>query len=139
MLKDSLYLWVVITVLMFSKSTSSQFLKRGYMDPGKCESFCLSSGFQGSVGSCNCGYIMFSKRSGPSPHHHIDKVEDDTEMIKLQAEHLMTELSTEEILEALEILERVNSSKEEDYINQLSDKEFKLLLWMVNWMDINNY
>ena len=48
---------------------------------GECESFCHSSGFQvcylgtliyfqfilqlqGTVGSCNCGYIMFSKKSG---------------------------------------------------------------------------
>ena len=85
---------------------------------------------QGSVGSCNCGYIMFSKRSGPSPHHHIDKAEDDTDMIKLQADHLMTELSTEEILEALDILERVNGSKDEDYINQLSDKEVSLGLFI---------
>merc|ERR1711892_712134 len=122
MLKDSLFLWVAITVLMFSKSMNSQFLKRGYMDPGKCESFCLSSGFQGSVGSCNCGYIMFAKRSGPTPHHHIDKVEYDTEMIKIEADHLMTELSMEEILEALDILERVNTSNDEDYIDQLSEK-----------------
>ena len=71
---------------------------------------------QGSVGSCNCGYIMFSKRSGPSPRHLIDKTEDDTDMIKLQADHLMTELLTEEILKALDILERVNNS------NKLSDK-----------------
>ena len=73
---------------------------------------------------------MFSKRSGPSPHHLIDKVEDDTDMIKLQADHLMTELSTEEILEALDILERVNGSKDEDYINQLSDKEVSLGLFI---------
>ena len=73
---------------------------------------------------------MFSKRSGPSPHHHIDKAEDDTDMIKLQADHLMTELSTEEILEALDILERVNGSKDEDYINQLSDKEVSLGLFI---------
>ena len=100
------------------------------MDPGKCESFCLSSGFQGSVGSCNCGYIMFAKRSGPTPHQHIEKVEDDMEMIKIQPDHLMTELSTEEILEALDILERVNGSKDEDYINQLSDKEVSLGLFI---------
>ena len=135
----SLFLWVAITFLMFVKGTTSQYLKRGYMDPGKCESFCLSSGFQGSVGSCNCGYIMFSKRSGPTPHHHIDKVEDDTEMIKIEADHLMTELSPLEILEALDILERMNTSNDEDYINRLSDKEVNLLLWMVNWMDRNNY
>ena len=73
---------------------------------------------------------MFSKRSGPSPRHLIDKTEDDTDMIKLQADHLMTELSTEEILEALDILERVNGSKDEDYINQLSDKEVSLGLFI---------
>ena len=42
----------------------------------------------------------------------------------------MTELSTEEILEALDILERVNGSKDEDYINQLSDKEVSLGLFI---------
>ena len=73
---------------------------------------------QGSVGSCNCGYIMFSKRSGNSPHKN--KAMDDTNQI---LHHLNTELSTTEILEALDILDRVNNSKNEDYINDLSEKE----------------
>ena len=87
---------------------------------------------QGSVGSCNCGYIMFSKRSGPSSHkekvvataaHNKDKILEDTELIKQQADHLLTELSTEEILEALDILERVNTGLVDDNLNALTDKE----------------
>ena len=44
----SLYLWLgtAISLVLFSKPANSNFFKRGYMDPGKCESFCLSSGFQ---------------------------------------------------------------------------------------------
>ena len=55
-------------------------LKRAFIDPGQCESFCLSSGFQvrikgglgdddvdyddlqGRFGNCDCGYVMFEKR-----------------------------------------------------------------------------
>ena len=58
---------------------------------------------------------MFSKRSGYSPHN----VMDDTNQVLQQN----TELSTQEILEALDILDRVNNSKNEDYINDLSEKE----------------
>ena len=45
---------------------------------------------------------------------------DDTNQI---LHHLKTELSTTDILEALDILDRVNNSKNEDYINDLSEKE----------------
>ena len=92
---------------------------------------------QGSVGSCNCGYIMFSKRSGPSSHkekvvatatHNKDKILEDTELIKQQADHLLTELSTEEILEALDILERVNTGLVDDNLNALTDKEVNSFL-----------
>ena len=58
---------------------------------------------------------MFSKRSGIS--HHKDKDMDDTNQI---LQHLET---TKEILEALDILDRVNENKNEDYINDLSEKE----------------
>ena len=89
---------------------------------------------QGSVGSCNCGYIMFSKRSGTNQHkekmvdsHHKERIMDDAELIKHQADHLLTELSTEEILEALDILERVNSGKVDENINTLTDKEVPII------------
>ena len=58
---------------------------------------------------------MFSKRSGYSPHK--DKAMDDTNQI---LQHLET---TKEILEALDILDRVNENKNGDYINDLSEKE----------------
>ena len=58
---------------------------------------------------------MFSKRSGNIPHK--DKDMDDTNQI---LQHLET---TKEILEALDILDRVNENKNEDYINDLSEKE----------------
>jgi hypothetical protein len=61
---------------------------------------------------------MFSKRSGHNPHK--DKVMEDTNQI---LHHLETELSTKEILKALDILDRVNNSKNEDYVNDLSEKE----------------
>jgi len=88
---------------------------------------------------------MFSKRSGPTKYtkkmvdSHQKRIMDDAELIKHQADHLLTELSTEEILEALDILERVNSGQVDDNINTLTDKEFKLLLWLIDWMDRNNY
>ena len=121
------------------------------MDPGKCESFCLSSGFQvifisyqrflksvfifqGSVGSCNCGYIMFSKRSGLGHALHQDKEMDNTNQELLH--HLkgrsitdfspgpvFAQLSTKKIVEALDILDRVNNSQNDDYLRDLSEKE----------------
>jgi hypothetical protein len=76
---------------------------------------------------------MFSKRSGNSPPH--DKVMDNTNQIfqHLMARSLkdsrqdpvLAELSTKEILEALDILENVNNSQNDDYINDLSEKEVK--------------
>merc|ERR1711872_585786 len=49
-------------VLCLHSITAAHLPKRGVIDREKCESFCLSSGFQGSFGNCNCGYIMFGKR-----------------------------------------------------------------------------
>ena len=52
-------------------------LKRAFIDPGECETFCVSTGIQvrararaelldrlvqGRIGNCNCGYVMFEKR-----------------------------------------------------------------------------
>ena len=53
----SILLWTVLCLLDMSMS---RLPKRSLLDP-VCESFC-NSGFQGSIGNCNCGYIMFSKR-----------------------------------------------------------------------------
>merc|ERR1719154_587098 len=150
MSKTSLCIWISTICVLFSKQTKSHFPKRGYMDPGKCESFCLSSGFQGSVGSCNCGYIMFSKRSGPSDHRErVMEQMDNTnqelhqKMIErpitgLIPDPALAEMSTEEILEALDILERVNNSQNEKIVDDLSEKETILLLWLVNWVDSTN-
>merc|ERR1711872_771050 len=76
---SSIWPWAVITLTLLTsaKTSNSRYLKRALMDPGKCESFCLSSGFQGSVGNCNCGYIMFSKRSDPGlmKHSYVDNAD----------------------------------------------------------------
>ena len=89
---------------------------------------------QGSVGSCNCGYIMFSKRSGNTPHLVKDKDIDKTnqglpnnmmDMSKTDSipDHALVEMSTMEILEALDILDRVNNSQNDDAVNDLSERE----------------
>ena len=75
---------------------------------------------------------MFSKRSGHALHQ--DKEMDNTNQELLH--HLMgrsitdfsygpvfAQLSTKKIVEALDILDRVNNSQNDDYLKDLSEKE----------------
>merc|ERR1711936_163781 len=142
-------LWFVtiVTLIMLPDPVKSNFPKRGYMDPGKCESFCVSTGIQGSVGNCNCGYIMFSKRSGHAPLQDKELYKHTKEMFNkdmfktlqnTNPEDVLAELSTRELLKTIDILDEINNSQNTDYINDLSEKEVKVLLWMLNWIDTNN-
>merc|ERR1719295_221720 len=130
---SSIWPWAVITLTLLTsaKTSNSRYLKRALMDPGNCESFCLSSGFQGSVGSCNCGYIMFSKRSLPPPTKENRLMHNilATNFDKLTGNPTLEELSTEEVVNALNVLETIN--------NGLTENQLKLLLWIVNWIDAN--
>merc|ERR1712215_44707 len=137
----------IVTLAMVPSPVLSIFSKRGYMDPKRCESFCDTTGIQGSVGSCNCGYIMFSKRSGHAPRQEkrIYKLNRDLfnkDMFKslqnTNPDDVLAELSTRELLETINILDKINSSQNTDYINDLSEKEVKTLLWMLNWIQLNN-
>ena len=75
---------------------------------------------------------MFSKRSGHALHQ--DKEMDNTNqellhhlmgrsMTDFSPDPVLAELSTKEIVEALDILDRVNNSQNDDYLRDLSEKE----------------
>merc|ERR1719219_2042437 len=96
-------------------------LKRAFIDPGQCESFCLSSGFQGRFGNCDCGYVMFEKRSGPTFQYQHDQDTDRDPVI--------AELSDQEIMEALHIIEKVRKNQEDTKV--LTDEELTLFLWLI--------
>merc|ERR1712012_252784 len=133
--RGRLWTWVLWTLVCLTKMTLSGFPKRALMDPGKCESFCLSSGFQGSVGNCNCGYIMFSKRSAPIHHYPEDFIED--ELLTKHDHHyedpILAELSDDEIIDALELLDKIKHNQHHN--KQLSDRELALLLWLVTTIE----
>ena len=120
----------MVLVLYFHDTTeASRYPKRGI----SCESFC-SSGFQGRIGSCNCGYIMFStkKRSG-SDHHHYSDYYDENETIS-KAHHnevtYLAELTDEEIIDALGVLEKIK--KNQHHAKELSDREVVYKQEMIN-------
>lgn len=131
----------MVIVLYFHDTTASRFPKRGI----NCESFC-SSGFQGSIGSCNCGYIMFSKRCvnveiikklsvfkktielksrSDSYHHYLDDYDDVDDEIITKSHHLgdpiLAELTDEEIVNALYVLDKIKENQH--HAKELSDRE----------------
>ena len=77
---------------------------------------------------------MFSKRSGPSSHQEgeMDNTKQELHQKMMDSsipgnipDPVLAELSTREILEALDILDRVNNSPNKNVIDDLSEKEVK--------------
>merc|ERR1712227_687028 len=135
MSRGRLWSYLLWTVVCLTKMTLSGFPKRALMDPGKCESFCLSSGFQGSVGNCNCGYIMFSKRSDPGlmKHSYVDNA--DMANKDNSRDSFLAELTDEELLDALELLDKLKNNQHHDM--ELSDRELALFLWLMTSIESN--
>ena len=86
---------------------------------------------QGRFGNCDCGYVMFEKRyergerghftsclvlrSGPTDHYQHRTTEDTLR------DPVIAELSDQEIMEALYIIEKVRKNKEDTEV--LTDEE----------------
>merc|ERR1719219_619183 len=123
--------WILLCLSLFyglcdRSLAQTGLLKRAFIDPGQCESFCLSSGFQGRFGNCDCGYVMFEKRSGPTDqyqHHHHQTTENTLR------DPVIAELSDQEIMEALNIIEKVRKNQEDTEV--LTDDELALFLWLL--------
>merc|ERR1712045_663854 len=132
----SILLWTVLCLLDMSMS---RLPKRSLLDP-VCESFC-NSGFQESIGNCNCGYIMFSKRSAPSIQYFDEDYDDDDDIIMRSGSDAigdpdLAELTNEEIIDALDILEKIKNNQH--HTKQLSDRELALFLWLVTSIETSN-
>merc|ERR1712150_109773 len=130
-----LRVWSILMVLVLNfhdTTDASRYPKRGI----NCESFC-SSGFQGSIGSCNCGYIMFSKRSSSHHHHYFDYFDENETKSKtnVNEDNFLVELTDEEILDALDVLDKVKKSQH--HAKELSDRELALFLWLLTSMETN--
>merc|ERR1712198_805226 len=109
-------------VLCLHSITAAHLPKRGVIDREKCESFCLSSGFQGSFGNCNCGYIMFGKRKRSDPgFNYLDNRFQEEERLMI---------SDDELLDALELLDKIKNNQH--HARELSDRELALFLWLVS-------
>merc|ERR1711973_108822 len=121
-------------VLCLHSITAAHLPKRGVIDREKCESFCLSSGFQGSFGNCNCGYIMFGKRKRSDPgFNYLDNRFQEEERLMKSDEYrdpILAELSDDELLDALELLDKIKNNQH--HARELSDRELALFLWLVS-------
>ncbi|XP_023328444.1 uncharacterized protein LOC111701399 [Eurytemora carolleeae] len=121
----------IILTLMISLSQAYMFTP-----PDKkslnCEDFCVSTGFQGKVGLCRCGYNLFSKRSDPSLLHSLMTRSASS------PDPVLSGLTTKEIIDALSVLDRIGLHPQQKELETIQPKELKVILWLLKTLEADD-